>query len=54
MSGNSQAFYSQQYATAVELLAQQKRPRIASTFTPMTAIGSSSIADRWPIRVGGA
>lgn len=39
MTVSSVAFYSQQYATAVELLAQQLRPRIASTFMPMSAVG---------------
>jgi hypothetical protein len=42
MPSNSQVLYSQQYATAVELVAQQMRPRIASTFTPMTAVGSAA------------
>lgn len=44
MSANSNAFYSQQYATAVELLAQQKLPRVASLGTPMTAVGKSATA----------
>lgn len=38
----STAFYSQQYATAVELLAQQLTPRVASLFTPMTAVGKAA------------
>lgn len=42
MAQGSQAFYSQQYATAVELVAQQMRPRIATTFTPMTAVGKTA------------
>ena len=42
MAAGSNAFYSQQYATAVELLAQQLTPRVASTFTPMTAVGKSA------------
>ena len=42
MAAGSNVFYSQQYASAVELLAQQLRPRIASTFTPMTAVGKSA------------
>jgi hypothetical protein len=42
MPGNSQVLYSQQYADAVELVAQQMRPRIASTFKPMTATGSAA------------
>lgn len=42
MAAGSNVFYSQQYATAVELLAQQRTPRIASTFTPMTAVGKSA------------
>ncbi len=42
MSANSNAFYSQQYATAVELLAQQLTPRIASAFSPMTAVGKAA------------
>lgn len=42
MSANSPAFYSQQYATAVELLAQQLTPKIAGLFTPMTAVGKQA------------
>lgn len=42
MSANSVAFYSQQYASAVELLAQQLTPKIANTFTPMTAEGKAA------------
>jgi len=42
MSANSPAFYSQQYASAVELLAQQLRPKIAPVFTPGTAVGKSA------------
>ena len=42
MAAGSNVFYSQQYASAVELLAQQMRPRVASTFSPMTAVGKSA------------
>lgn len=42
MATGSNAFYSQQYATAVELLAQQLTPRVASLCTPMTAVGKSA------------
>lgn len=42
MAVGSNAFYSQQYASAVELLAQQMTPRVASLFTPMTAVGKSA------------
>ena len=42
MSANSVAFYSQQYSTAVELLAQQLTPRVAGLFTPMTAVGKQA------------
>jgi len=42
MPDNSAAFYSQQYASAVELVSQQMRPRIASTFTPNTAVGKAA------------
>lgn len=42
MPANSNAFYSQQYATAVELLAQQRTPRVASLFTQDTAVGKSA------------
>lgn len=42
MSANSVAFYSQQYASAVELLAQQMTAKIANTFTQMTAVGKSA------------
>lgn len=38
----SNAFYSQQYATAVELLAQQLTPKVAGLFSPMTAVGKSA------------
>jgi hypothetical protein len=34
MPANSSVLYSQQYSSAVELLAQQLRPRIATLFTP--------------------
>lgn len=42
MSANSPAFYSVQYASAVELLAQQLMAKVAMTFTPMTAEGKSA------------
>ena len=42
MPAGSNAFYSQQYATAVELLSQQLTPRVASLFTPMTAVGKAA------------
>lgn len=42
MSANSPAFYSQQYASAVELLAQQMSAKIAPLFSPMTAVGKSA------------
>lgn len=42
MSANSTAFYSQQYASAVELLAQQMTPKLAMLSTPMTGVGKSA------------
>jgi len=42
MATGSNAFYSQQYASAVELLAQQLTPKVASLFTPMTAVGKAA------------
>lgn len=42
MSANSPAFYSVQYASAVELLSQQMQPKIASVFTQMTGEGKSA------------
>lgn len=42
MATGSNAFYSQQYATAVELLAQQMQAKVATLFTPMTAVGKSA------------
>lgn len=42
MSANSPAFYSQQYASAVELLAQQMVPKFAPLFMPMSAEGKSA------------
>lgn len=42
MAAGSNVFYSQQYASAVELLSQQLTPRIASLFTPMTATGKTA------------
>ena len=42
MAAGSNAFYSQQYASAVELAAQQMRPRIATSFSPMTGEGKAA------------
>ena len=42
MAAGSNAFYSQQYATAVELLSQQLTPRVAMLFTPMSAVGKTA------------
>lgn len=42
MAAGSNAFYSQQYASAVELVAQQTRPRLVAGCTPMTAVGKSA------------
>lgn len=42
MAAGSQAFYSAQYASAVELVAQQLIARIASTFTQETATGKAA------------
>ena len=42
MSANSNQFYSVQYASAVELLAQQMRAKIAPLFMQMTAVGKSA------------
>lgn len=42
MPGNIRVLYTQQYASAIELVAQQMRPRIASTFTQMTAVGKAA------------
>lgn len=42
MPANSNVLFSQQYATAVELAAQQMRARFAGLFTPMTAVGQSA------------
>jgi hypothetical protein len=42
MSQNSPAFYSQQYASVVELLSQQRVPKIANTFRQMTAEGKGA------------
>ena len=42
MAAGSNVFYSQQYATAVELLSQQLTPKVATLFTPMTAVGKSA------------
>ncbi len=44
MSQNSQAFYSQQYQTNVELLLQQMGPKVIQTFSPMTATGKAAVA----------
>lgn len=38
----SNAFYSQQYASAVELLAQQRMPKLVAACTPMTAVGKAA------------
>jgi len=42
MAGNTNQFFVQQFASNVELVAQQMRPRIASTFAPMTAVGKAA------------
>lgn len=42
MSQNSPAFYSQQYATNVEMLLQQRAAKIAPTFGQMSAVGKSA------------
>ncbi len=42
MAANSNVFYTQQYASAVELLAQQMTPRVAATFSPMSGEGKSA------------
>ena len=42
MAAGSNAFYTQQYASAVELAAQQMRPRIATSFSPMTGEGKAA------------
>lgn len=42
MSANSTAFYSVQYASAVELLCQQMQAKVANTFNQMTAVGKSA------------
>jgi hypothetical protein len=42
MPSNSSVLYSQQYSSAVELLAQQLRPRIATLFTPESVTGQSA------------
>lgn len=42
MAANSNVFYTQQYASAVELLAQQMTPRVAVTFSPMSGEGKSA------------
>jgi hypothetical protein len=44
VSQNSQAFYSQQYQTNVELLLQQMGPKVIQTFSPMTATGKAAVA----------
>jgi len=41
-TSGSNAFYTQQYATAVELLAQQLVPKLVSACTPMTAVGKAA------------
>ncbi len=42
MPANSNVMFIQQYASAVELVAQQMQPRVASTFMSMTAVGKSA------------
>jgi hypothetical protein len=42
VAANSNVFYTQQYASAVELLAQQMTPRVAMTFSPMSGEGKSA------------
>jgi hypothetical protein len=42
MAGNSNVMFIQQYASAVELVAQQQQPRIAPLCTQMTATGTSA------------
>ena len=42
MAANFSNLYSVLYASAVELLAQQMTPRVASTFTPMAGEGKSA------------
>jgi hypothetical protein len=42
MSANSPVFYSQQYASAVELLAQQADARIAAVCSQMTGVGKAA------------
>lgn len=42
MPANSNVLYSQQYSSAVELLAQQLRPRIATLFTQLPVTGQSA------------
>lgn len=40
----SNAFYSQQYASAVELLSQQMASKLEASCTPMSAVGKSATA----------
>lgn len=42
MAVGSNAFYTQQYASAVELLAQQMQPKVAALFTQGTGEGKSA------------
>jgi hypothetical protein len=42
MSQNSVAFYSQQYTSSVELLAQQLTPRVAGFFDQMSCVGEGA------------
>lgn len=43
MPANSNVLYSQQYTSAVELVAQQLRPRLTPLFSPMTAVGQQAV-----------
>lgn len=53
MPANSNVFYSQQYTSACELVAQQMRPRLTGLFMPMTATGQSAVVAQF-IDVGEA
>lgn len=43
MPQNSNVLYSQQYTSAVELVAQQLRPRLSTLFSQMTAVGQAAV-----------
>jgi len=43
MPANSNVFYSQQYTSACELVAQQLQPRFTGLFMPMTAVGQAAV-----------